>query len=231
MATYTVIQDIEAEDKLLGPLSLRQFLYAVISIVLGFVTFQLFVVFPLLAIITLPPTILFFVLAAPFGRDQPSEVWLLAKIRFILKPRRRTWDQAGLQELVTITAPKKVERQLTDGLSQTEVRSRLKALANTIDTRGWAIKGLASNMATNPALYGQSSERLFDMNALMNTPNPDADVPIENDPLAAYNPVAQQFTQMVAASDQAHREQIMERMDQIRMQQFNQQANQPTTLS
>jgi hypothetical protein len=109
MAQYKVLQDIEAEDKLLGPLSLRQFLYAVIALVLGFVMFQLFTVHPLLPIPLLPPAALFAVLAAPFGRDQPSEVWLLAKIRYILKPRRRIWDQAGLQELVTVTVPKKIE--------------------------------------------------------------------------------------------------------------------------
>lgn len=222
MAQYKVLQDIEAEDKLLGPLSLRQFLYAVIAIVLGFIAFRLFPVQPLLIIPFLPPIALFAVLAAPFGRDQPSEVWLLAKIRFILKPRRRIWDQAGLQELVTVTAPKKVERQLTDGLSQTEVRSRLKALADTIDTRGWAIKGVATNMATNPALYRQSGDRLFDMNAIMTAQKPDADVPLENDPLASYNPIAQQFTQLVEANEQAHRQQIIDRMNQIRDQQLAQ---------
>ena len=31
MATYKVIQDIEAEDKLLGPLTLRQFIYAAVA--------------------------------------------------------------------------------------------------------------------------------------------------------------------------------------------------------
>lgn len=225
MAQYKVLQDIEAEDKLLGPLSLRQFLYAVIAIALGFVAFRLLAVQPLLAIPFLPPAALFFVLAAPFGRDQPSEVWLLAKIRFFLKPRRRIWDQTGLQELVTVTAPKKIERQLTDGLSQTEVRSRLRALADTIDTRGWAVKGMNLSMANNPAYYQQSGDRLFDVNALMPATRPDADVPIENDPLAPYNPIAQQFTHMVAAADQAHREQIMANMDRIRMQQFNQQNN------
>lgn len=225
MAQYKVLQDIEAEDKLLGPLSLRQFLYAVIAIALGFVAFRLLAVQPLLAIPFLPPAILFFVLAAPFGRDQPSEVWLLAKIRFFLKPRRRIWDQTGLQELVTVTAPKKEERQLTDGLSQTEVKSRLRALADTIDTRGWAVKGMNLSMANNPAYYQQSGDRLFDVNALMPATRPDADVPIENDPLAPYNPIAQQFTQMVAAADQAHREQIMAKMDQVRMQQFTNQNN------
>lgn len=227
MAQYKVLQDIEAEDKLLGPLSLRQFLYAVIAIVCGFVAFRLFIVHPLLAIPLLPPVALFFVLAAPFGRDQPSEVWLLAKIRFFLKPRKRLWDQAGLQELVTVTAPKKIERQLTDGLSQTEVKSRLRALADTIDTRGWAIKGMDLNMANNPMYYRQSTDRLFDVNALMPATNPNADVPLENDPMAAFNPIAQQFDQMVAASDQSHRQQIMNRMQQIRDQQQQAPATTP----
>ena len=31
MAVYKVIQDIEAEDKLLGPLTLKQFIFAVIA--------------------------------------------------------------------------------------------------------------------------------------------------------------------------------------------------------
>ena len=69
--------------------------------------------------------IFFGALAAPIGKDQPTEVWLLARIRFFLKPRQRLWNQDGMSQLVTVTAPKKEERVLTDGLSQTEVRSRL----------------------------------------------------------------------------------------------------------
>ncbi len=32
MATYKVLQDIEAEDKLLGPLTLKQFIFAVVTL-------------------------------------------------------------------------------------------------------------------------------------------------------------------------------------------------------
>ena len=70
MATYKVIQDIEAEDKLLGPLSLRQFIYAVIVVVLCYVVFRVFFIQPVLVAPFLPPIILFGVLAAPFGHDQ-----------------------------------------------------------------------------------------------------------------------------------------------------------------
>ena len=69
MATYKVIQDIEAEDKLLGPLTLRQFIYAIIVFVSGFIAFKLAFVAWWLVIPFLPHMILFSVLAAPFGHD------------------------------------------------------------------------------------------------------------------------------------------------------------------
>jgi hypothetical protein len=214
MATYKVLQDIEAEDKLLGPLSLRQFIYAVIVVVLGFIMFKLATVQPLLALPFLPPAILFAVLAAPLGHDQSSEIWLLAKIRFALKPRQRVWDQSGLQELVKVTAPKQVEQVLTNGLSEGQVKSRLEALSQTIDTRGWVIKGVNSNLYTAPS-FGQTSsdDRLL-------TPSFTAPANVDdtaNDILDVQtNPLAQQMDQMVKANDQTHRQALLDKMDQIR---------------
>jgi hypothetical protein len=83
---------------------------------------------------------------------RPTEIWALAKINFLFKTRKRVWDQSGIKELVTINVPKKIERILTDGLSQSEVKSRLNALASTLDTRGWAVKHVEApnNTYTNP---------------------------------------------------------------------------------
>ena len=145
MATYKVIQDIEAEDHILGPLTLRQFIYALVTIFFGYLSFVVIdkhVFFMLLFFV--PPGVLFGFLAFPFGRDQPNEVWALARLRFILKPRRRLWNQSGAKELVSVTAPKREGRQLTNGLTKAEVNNRLQALALMIDSRGWAIKNLAT---------------------------------------------------------------------------------------
>src|SRR5487761_512815 len=143
MATYKVLQDIEAEDKILGPLTLRQFIYALACAAFLYICFiSLSQHATYLLAIFLPPALFTGFFAYPFGRDQPTEVWALAKIRFLFLPRQRIWDQSGVKELVTITVPKKVERILTNGLSETEVQSRLQALANTIDSRGWAIKNI-----------------------------------------------------------------------------------------
>lgn len=216
MATYKVIQDIEAEDKLLGPLTLRQFIYAIIAIASGAIIFKLATIKWYLALPLVPHTILFFVLAAPFGHDQPSEVWLLAKIRFFLKPRRRIWDQSGIKELVTITAPKKIEKQLTKNLSQTEVRSRLEALANTIDSRGWAIKNVNVNLFSQPSyvLAQADSDRLIDPTTIaQDVPNYDVQ-PVSDMLDEASNPTAQHFNQLMTQSQQVHRQQIVQQMQQ-----------------
>lgn len=149
MATYKVLQDIEAEDKILGPLTLKQFIFAIITIVLVFLAFFIGRANILLAIPWLLPIAFFGFMATPIGRDQPNDVWLASRIRFMIKPKKRRWDQDGMLELVTITVPKKLEIQRTDGLSQKEVKSRLSALSGLMDTRGWAVKGSDMQAATS----------------------------------------------------------------------------------
>jgi hypothetical protein len=214
VATYKLIQDIEAEDKILGPLTLRQFIFALITAFFAYLCFISIVKhIPFLLVLFAPPMILGAFFAFPFGRDQPTEIWALAKLRFLFKPRRRIWDQSGVKELVTITAPKKVERVYTDGLSQTEVQSRLKALANTIDSRGWAVKNVnITSYAPNP-LAAASSDRLLDINAIPDTV-PDSGMQAGDDMLDTQNnPIAQQFDSMIAQSSQKYRQQLVAEMN------------------
>lgn len=212
MATYKVIQDIEAEDHILGPLTLRQFIYALVA---AFCLYMCFIgltkhILPMV-IVFLPVALLAGFFAFPFGKDQPTEVWALAKIRFLFVPRKRIWDQSGIKELVTITAPKKIEKMYTDGLSQTEVHSRLQALADTIDSRGWAIKNVNINLYGQPSLVGTgASDRLIDVSAIPQAV-PDVDISASEDMLDEQNnPVAQQFSQMIGASAQAQRQRIID---------------------
>lgn len=219
MATYKVLQDIEAEDKLLGPLSLRQFIYAIIVVFIGFIAFQLARAAWFLALPFVPPMIFFGLLAAPFGQTQSSEVWLLAKIRFFLFPRKRIWDQSGIEELVQITVPKKVEEIRTKGFDKEEAQSRLKALASTLDTRGWAIKNISPEMMQNTAVFaGQgTSDRLVEINTLpgesASPVKPSDDV---LDPSA--NPIAHQMNQMMQESTTSHRQELLDRVRQLASQ-------------
>lgn len=212
MATYKVLQDIEAEDKLIGPLTLRQFIYALIAALFGYLTFLVVSKgAPALAAVFLPLTLIPAFFAWPWGRDQPTEVWALAKIRFMVMPRKRIWNQSGIKELVTITIPKKVERMLTNGLTQNEVESRLRTLANTIDTRGWAIKNVNVNMYGQTAMFtdDSKSDRLIGMSSL---PQPVSNIEVKasDDMLDVQNnPVAQQFDSLINASAKAHHQQII----------------------
>lgn len=216
MATYKVIQDVEAEDKLVGPLSLRQFVYAGVAalcIYLSVIFVTKNVAF--LLVITVPPALFCGFFAFPFGRDQPTEVWALAKIRFYLKPRRRIWNQSGVKELVTVTAPKHIEKVYTNGLSPLEVRSRLNALASTIDSRGWAIKNVNVNLYAQDSQAGNApSDRLIDMSSMPQEVS-NVDITASDDMLdETNNPIAQQFDAMIHKSSQAHRQQIVNQLEQ-----------------
>lgn len=218
MATYKVIQDIEAEDHILGPLSLRQFIFALGAAFCFYVCYLLLskhVAF--LTPVFLLPGLFAAFFAFPFGKDQPTEVWALAKIRFLFKPRRRIWDQSGVKELVTVTVPKKVEEHLSNGLSEHEVKSRLSALANTIDSRGWAIKNVNVNMYSQPgfnSLQTTDSDRLIGIDSLPQEV-PNYDVQASDDIMDEQNnPIAHQFDQMINASSQVHHKQLVTMMDQ-----------------
>lgn len=142
MAVYKVPQDVEADDKLIGPFSFRQFIYLIIVAAAGFLGWVLYQLFLPLVVIVLPIILLFGALALPLRKDQPMETYLAAIISFYLKPRRRMWSPDGAQTLVEITAPKVVEVRRTKDLSEEETERRLSYLAQIVDSRGWAVRGV-----------------------------------------------------------------------------------------
>jgi hypothetical protein len=224
MAVYKVIQDIEAEDKLLGPLTLKGFIYALIAGTLAFINFRFLVATNLgpvrwiVMLLFLLPMLLFAVLASPLGREQPTEVWLLSHVRFLVKPRRRIWNQSGISQLVTITVPKRPERILTKGFSQTEVKSRLEALATTLDSHGWAVKNVDVNLSASPT-YLQSTEGESDR--LINTsslPQIDqvADIHASDDIMdEKSNPTAQKFDKLIKEAETERKKGIFDRLKSV----------------
>ena len=140
MSVYKVPQDVEADDKLLGPFNFRQFIYLII--VAGCIALEIFLwgIFPGLIILPLPIIIFFGALALPLRKDQPMETYLAAVVSFYLKPNKRFWQPDGVEHLIQISAPVNREEHLTKELSQNEASCRLSYLADIVDTEGWAIK-------------------------------------------------------------------------------------------
>lgn len=167
MAQYKVPQDVEAEDKLIGPFSFRQFIYLGIAALGIVIAFGLWQIFPGLIVVPLPVILLFLVLALPLRKDQPMETYLTAVIRFFLKPRRRLWQPEGSVDLVTIVAPRTAEVQLTKSLSGADAAAQLGYLAQVVDTQGWATRGVLNPTASmNDTVYAeaQQAEDVFDEN-------------------------------------------------------------------
>jgi len=150
MAQYKVPQDVEADDKLLGPFNFRQFIYLLIVAALIALAWALGQLFPLFAILPIPPALFLLVLALPLRKDQPMETYIAALISFYTKPNLRLWNPGQRESTIEITAPKIVEKALTKDLSQEEAGRRLSFLANVVDSEGYSIKDSISTPANSP---------------------------------------------------------------------------------
>ncbi len=140
MANYKVPQDVEADDKLLGPFNFRQFIYLLIVAALIALAWAIGQIFPLFAIIPIIPALFLLVLALPLRKDQPMETYIAALISFYTKPNKRYWFPGQRESTIQITAPKTVEKALTKNITEEEAGRRLSFLANVVDSEGMSIK-------------------------------------------------------------------------------------------
>ena len=158
MAQYKVPQDVEADDKLLGPFSFRQFVYLLIAAALIALAVALFQLFPLLAIIPVPFILLLGALALPIKKDQPMEAYLVAVVSYYLKPRTRVWMPGQRESTIDVTAPKQVDDESrARDITGEEVTHRLSFLADIVDTEGYAIKGISGSPKVREELVEEAN--------------------------------------------------------------------------
>lgn len=197
MAVYKVAQDVEADDKLIGPFSFRQFIYLIIVAMSGAIGWGLFTLLPPLVVFAIPPILFFGALALPLRKDQPMEVYMAALVSYILKPKKRLWVPDGIDSLVQITAPKVVEIERIKSLGAHEAERRLSYLADIIDTEGWAIR--------HTAVPGDNSSMQSDVYN---------DAQQAEDIMDASTGIAQSFDTMIAEADQRRRMAVMQSIQQ-----------------
>ena len=227
MAVHKVPQDVEADDKFLGPLSFKQFLFfggAGIGAYLTFITITK--VWPVSIVLALP-TLFFGALAFPWSKEQPTELFLASRIRFLIKPRKRIWNQSGVKDLVNITVPIREAHIYSDGLSQGEVRNRLSALATMVDSRGWAVKNIHNTFANDDI-----SDRLVEAPAKLDEKATivDATPDVFDD---SAGTIARQFDNMIKMSDQERKSATIKLVEEARRRssQTNQQSSANTSQS
>lgn len=193
MSVYKVPQDVEAEDKLLGPFSFRQFIFLIIAVVsLGAAYILARILLPL-GLIPVPIALFFGALALPLRKDQPMEVYLAAVISFMLKPKKRLWQPDGIEYLVEVTAPKTEETTRRNSYDQEEVQRRLSYLANLVDSRGWSIRGVNDPDSSMQADLYNEAQTAFD-------------------PLDEAGATAQNITNLINQSDARRRQAMIQTM-------------------
>lgn len=160
MARYKVPQDVEADDKLLGPFSFRQCVYILIAGILLACAVGLFQIFPALAIIPVPFALFLLILALPLKKDQPMETYVAALISYWIKPRTRLWTPGQRESTIEISAPKIVEAPRTRNLTSDEATHRLSFLSDIVDSGGRSINGdtavnrdFAAEAANTPDIF------------------------------------------------------------------------------
>lgn len=134
MGQYKVPQNVETEDKILGPLSVKQFIYVIIALMWAFLMWRIFASYIILVLIFAFPVTGFFLLLG-FGQREgvPFEDYVVAFIRFLMVPRKRMWIKDDSKEVIVQDQEKPIDYA---SLNKNVSAGQLKKLANIIDTRG-----------------------------------------------------------------------------------------------
>lgn len=165
MGQYKVPQNVESEDKLVGPLSMKQFIYAIIGIGWGFLIWRILqpggtAAIPIMILLIVPVSGFMMMLA--FGRreEQSFENYLIALIRFQVVPRKRIWLKDDYKGEVIIDAPPPPKPKVMTSADLDKVHSRLQQLALVVDTRGH-VKSSDVQIQDHTNTAAQFSERVF----------------------------------------------------------------------
>ena len=171
MATYKVPQDVEADDKLLGPFTFRQLVYIMVILGLVLAMVGLFQIFPLLAVIPVPFILFFGILALPIKKDQPMETYLAALVSFYTKPKKRYWIAGQSDSTIQITAPKRTEPIRARNITGDEASHRLSFLSELVDSEGRAIKNANTTMKDDFYAEAMNTTDMFDRNSQFRSNN------------------------------------------------------------
>ncbi len=136
---FRVPQNIDLEDKLIGPLTLVQFLYLLVGGMTDYVLLQtVFPVYPIVfVVIALPVAVLACSFAFLKINDLPFPKFIKATILFLFSDKKRVWHKStSLDDQIKLIEPKKkIEKKMLK--TQIE-KSEIEQMAQVLDTAGWA---------------------------------------------------------------------------------------------
>lgn len=134
---YKVPQKIDLEDKIIGPLTLVQFMYLMAGGMIFYIAMNISTA--TLILIGLPVAVLALALAFLKIQDQPFSRFLLAMIMYVVRPKERFWqkDLAREQFSSEVSTFKKEEKKEEKFEARKVEKSQLEELARALDTKTW----------------------------------------------------------------------------------------------
>ncbi len=139
-SSYKIPQNVELEDKILGPFTLKQFLYLLAA---GLVTFVMFS-----TVYTVSPAAFFIIAAFTWivagafvfihPNDQTFAKFITSFTAFYTRPSQRAWRRLPSLGEIKLEDEQVAPTVAQDEPSDEEVRSKLARLAHVVDARGWS---------------------------------------------------------------------------------------------
>lgn len=129
-------QNIDLEDKIVGPLTLTQFLYVLGGGLIDYILFQSLgqQYFTLFIICGAPIALIALALAFLKIQDQPLSHFITAGLVYLTKPKLRIWKRLDNYQTILTAAPEPVKKEVVEDEGRHLDRSALEQLAYTLDT-------------------------------------------------------------------------------------------------
>jgi len=137
---FQVPQNIDMEDKIIGPLTLIQFLYLLVGGIIDYLLFISFGANFIFWIIGLPVAIFALALAFLKIQDQPLAHFVRAGLVYLRRPKTRLWKREGLVNPIVKEKPGKAKKAPPPAPKRRIEKSELEQLAQTLDTQRVNIK-------------------------------------------------------------------------------------------
>lgn len=130
---FQVPQNIDIEDKIVGPLTLLQFLYLLIGGVIDYLLFLMLEGSFVFWLLGLPIAIFALALAFLKIQDQPLSYFVKAGLIYLSRPKIRLWQRQGLAPKIILAPVKKAAKAAIIPKRKIE-KSELEKLAYMLDT-------------------------------------------------------------------------------------------------
>jgi len=140
---YKIPQNIDMEDKIVGPFTMKQFIYLLVS---GFIVYSWWNFSN--TFISPPPIIVFIPLGVPVGilglcfallkiNDRPFEFFVLSIIRFIFAPKKTMWREGYKppEVIVKDTIVEEKEKTVRDTKTLDELSKVLDTSQNELEKK------------------------------------------------------------------------------------------------